>query len=266
MTEVPTNELIPQDQIEIFLKTVNERGFILEEQVHEVLQNVRIDSIEKNPLYTTIDGGQIEADAVVSIGGCHFIIECKRTNYKWAFMKAKDSSDYILFIRKKDGDYYIKDLGFNKPTSSHGFGVMAADSKLEIDKGFVRTAYKDVREAAKQVLAETEAYIKTRQAEAIYIPTVVTNAQIFQLDYEKSKIDSEGNLGGIHGQKEISEIYYNIPQVIRRESSTSFEKKPIVPKGGALERHHVKSVLFLNIHYLKNLPQIARNIFNAFPS
>lgn len=260
MPEQNADKLIPDDQIEIFLKTVNERGFILEVQAHEVLQNTKIDSINKNPLYETIEGNQIETDALVTIGDCHFIIECKRTNYNWAFMKEKNSPDYISFIRRNDSDYHIKDLKFNRPASSHGFGVAINDESKNKESA-IKTAYKDVRDHAKQVLAATEAYMRSHPAKATYIPTIITNAKLFKIDYDKEKIDENGDLGYILNQKNTNEIYYNIPQMVRNP----FTNRPIVPKGGYIERHHMKSVLIVNIKNLHNLPQIARNIRDAFP-
>lgn len=244
-----TNDIIHPEDKEIFLKTLNHKGFLLEDKTWKILEGKdNLSSLSRNKVIEYFNE-RIEIDFIFVSGDHHLVIECKRTDYSWIFPKARERPNTLnLIFDSTDG------MGIKTRTTSDfktawwDIAVMFKDdNRLCTRNDLGKTSYKDVHDHIKQVLKETEAYLSTdRFFNKTIMPTIVTNAKLYFLEYSKGDIDSNGNLIDFTNMEEIEGIVYNFPEVMRWDK----KRQVISNVGNSISQDHVKSVFIVNINHL----------------
>jgi len=242
----------PEDK-EIFLKTLNKKGFLLEDKVWKILEGADFQNIERNITLNHNDE-RVEIDFLLINGRHHLVGECKRTDYSWFFAKASERSNTLNLIHQSQNKFQVKTRGTSdfKTAWTDLEVLFKDDGRLEItQQGFVKTSKnseENIHKAIKQVLKETEAYIYSRGLpNSIIIPIIVTNADLYYIDYSKGDIDSKGDLTNYDEIKKIKGLVYNFPEIIKY----GVYKSLIQGISPGILKHNVKSVFIVNVEHLK---------------
>ena len=243
----------------VFLNTLNKKGFILEDRSFRVISQspyVELNSMRRNHA-VDFERERVEFDILVESGGDkHFIIECKRTDYTWIFMKDKDRNDVlnIIYDSKKGIRVNSHTTGNFKSSYSYDIAIgLKEDGTLRRSDGeLAQTSYKDVRDNVRQVLKQVGVYINTPLYDKkitpsdLIIPVVITNSPIYYLEYDVEDIKEDGDLKHYREIKDVGMVAYNFPEVIKWGSSRIFNDKDIGNNGDNL-----KTVFIVNIHKIK---------------
>lgn len=247
-------ELIKAEDKEVFLKTLNKKGFLLEDKTWKILNGMSHKGIVRNKVLEH-KGERVEIDFIFNTEKHIFLGECKNTDYTWIFAKATERSNTFNLIYDSNRGMKVKTNCTSAAKCAWtDMGVMLnKDGNLQKEKnGFAVTAKEnrnDIHKFIRQTLKETEAYLsQNRCLEKIVMPTIVTNAKLYFLDYSKGDIDSNGNLTNYNEIKEVKGLVYNFPEVMRWDKGQQIIKSE--DKGFGI--HHVKSVFIININHLQD--------------
>lgn len=257
-------EIIKIEDKEIFLKSLNKKGFLLEDKTWKILNELSSTSISRNKVVEH-EGERVEIDFIFESDECCLIGDCKRTDFSWIFAKANERSNTLNIIY--DSSKGMKVRTKNTSTFSTAWtdiGVMfGEDGKLVVENnGFAkspRESWNDLHKNIRQILKETEAYIQTRRfLNKIIIPIIVTNSKLCLLKYSKGDIGENGDLTNYESIKEVEGIVYNFPEVLK------WDKMQQIIKSNDDEhfQHHVKSIFIVNINHLRSfIPKILNQYF-----
>lgn len=246
----------------VFIKTLNKKGFLLEDKTWKMINDfMGIDGIRKNEIFDHYDGRPVEIDLIFKKGNKIFIIECKRTEYSWFFPKAKELKNSINLIFSTENGFEKKRRNIRNiddlPSVWNNAAILLGDGNSIVrntgNKNLAQTSYKDVRDNVKQVLRETEGFISNEDIEEnkIIIPVIVTNTDLYLMNYSKSNLNSRGDISSIEDSdlKEIYQACYNIPETMYYKSNSEIDK--IDDKTRSSDE--VKSVFITNVNNLKKL-------------
>ena len=264
-------EIIKKEDKEIFINTLNKKGFLLEDRTWVVLNSIEgWSTMKRNKVIQyPYQDDRVEIDFIFIHENRHFLVECKRTDYSWFFPRALERSNTITLILDspegiKTNTRYVTKL----KTAWYDVAVeFDEDGKLRRPNRNSDTAqlsFKDVHKAFRQSLKETEAYISTNEYLSIrvvpfnniIIPIVVTNAKLFFLNYSKVDIDKNGDLINYGDIEEVGYIAYNFPQVLRWGGMGN---QIVYHTSGSQD--HVKTIFFVNINYLAEF--IKNKLYNG---
>lgn len=233
----------------LFLKTLNKKGFLLEDKTWKIITESLKDKIiflERNKPYNP-DGTEGEIDFIVVKKHFHFIIECKKTESIWLFSKALERTNILNLIMGTSEELKILNQITTLDTSSFEISFLLNDEGKLIPK--ISDGVKQFKEPAqeihkhiRQVLRETEAYLydpvfDNENIQTI-IPVIVTNAKLYFLSYTKGNIDSRGDLIDYNKIDEAPWIIYNHPQILKWGKN-----KEIIPDSNGNEN----SIFIVNI-------------------
>lgn len=211
---------LKKEDKEVLIKTINKRGFLLENKAWEVALSVggscsRFEIIR--PFQEPED--RVEIDVVVELGNKIFLIECKRTDYSWIFSSSPERSNTVNWIH----NYYDEKCSVTSRTTtefkaawSH-IPVILEEGVLKKEGKLAQTSYRDASDAVTQVLRESRAFI-CNPPEAIntknkfIVPVVVTNNPLLYLSYSNSQINEKGDMLDYQSLEEIDSVIYNYPE------------------------------------------------------
>ena len=249
------------------LYVLNRRGAILEEKVFAILKNCATEAGGGSSLpvlrkIINYNGEPVEVDVVLDNGEKIFIFEAKKTEYSWVFLKDRNKPNHLYLIYGSEKGLRVKSRSTPDFVSVHSdLAVMIdKDGKLvKNTKKEFRTAYKDVQGAILQVLKETEAVIsetdKDKFINRIFVPVIVTNANLILVEYDGEKIDDKGDLTKVKTLKNVGWLVYNIPRFIKWDDGK--QKSFLVGNVPHTDTKEMKSVFIVNIRSLKEvLPHI----------
>jgi len=232
----------------VFLRTLNKKGFILEDKVWKIFHNhLHLTRIERGLIPKMHFGNfneRIEIDLVATIENKQFIVECKHTDYAWVFPKSLDRPNTINLINT------YGEGASAKSRSTSDFKVVFSDIAISLEgKKIVKqrgsklalTSYKDIHEHIRQILKNLEAFISEgiETKNHIFIPLIVTNAPLYYLDYEEKNLNDNGDLEDYTSIKEVPFILYNFSEMLNLE----------IPE----EEPQMKSIFIVNINKLGEL-------------
>ncbi|MFH1592716.1 MAG: hypothetical protein ABIB47_05105 [Candidatus Woesearchaeota archaeon] len=254
------------DQKKIFLKTVNKKGFILEDRTWKVLINTEeIKRIDRNVVIEYPEANdRVEVDFIFQFENYHLIIECKRTDFTWFFPKSIGRSELLSLIYDSDkgvkvsirGNSIFRVAWYDIDMAMKGDRIFDVTNKWG---GLAKTSRQEIHQYIRQVLKETEAYISTEEYLGIrksppndfIYPVIVTNAKLYSLDYSKDDINSDGDLTNYSSIKKIGFVAYNFPEIVRWD-----ERGNQVVSNTSEPQDHVKTVFIVNINHLKEFLRI----------
>ena len=243
---------------ETFLNTLNKSGFLLEEKVSKIINNIAYNELKTNK---TVEhkGERVETDIICKIKNMVFIIECKKTDHSWFFTRSLDKSSVINIISDSHEGVFVNHVVNPKDfdTSWSGIEIELNNGKIEVtnkQENIARSPRKKIHDHIRQVLKETEAYVDLeRFIDSTLIPVIVTNAKLYFLDFENSNIDSNGDLTDFKSIKEVESIVYNFPEIMYWDKGRQMVKS----KNSKESNHdHVKSVFIVNVNHLNELINI----------
>jgi len=241
----------------LFLKTLNKKGFILEERTQAVFSKLfGAHQVKSNIVYDHF--GRVEIDALVELNDRNFIGECKKTDYTWIFPKEVKSDNRITLIHyTKDGIRFSQRSTADFECVKSDIAVVFEYDKLKMTNSTdVQSSTKDIHDAIRQVLNETEAVIRfTNFKGKIFFPIIVTNADLYIFDYNPKGIDRKGNIMKCLPLRPVNMIAYNFPQEMywKFYSATSGETRmPIRNIRGEIG-DNMKTIFITNIEHLSEL-------------
>ena len=245
------NIIHPEDK-ELFLRTLNHKGFLLEDKTWKILENSSfLKSLSRNKVIDC-NGERIELDLVFVSDNHNLVIECKRTDFSWIFPKAQERSNVLNIISDSNEGIKVKTI-INNDFNTAWYDVAVEfkeEGRLNITNNrdnLAKTSYKDIHDHIKQVLKETEAYLSCgRYLGKLIMPVIVTNAPLYFLKYSKGDIDSNGNLIDYTNLEEVEGVVYNFAEVMRWDRG----RQTIANSADSLFQDHVKSVFIVNINHL----------------
>lgn len=217
----------PKDK-ELFIKTLNKRGFLLEYKVCDRLLDMHKDtekfvggynnltSIDKNKKLD-YQGEPCEIDVLFSKKPYFGIVECKKTDFDWIFAREKNEKKYIHLLKDTDKGFCLDSAEI------HSFPIVRSDIAMMFDpernlelsnKCVVKTSYKEINEYIHQVLRQTKIFmIHDRHINQYIIPIIVTNAKIWVIEFDEKNIDANGDLKNYDVKKLENGLVYNIPEI-----------------------------------------------------
>ena len=256
------DNIVHQEDKELFLQTLNKRGFLLEDKTWKIIsENIHFRSLETNKI---INHGEekVEVDLIVLSGRHHLVIECKKTDYSWIFTRPIERPETLNLLYDSDGGIKVRSRSTSDfKVAWSGMALMFnEDGRLaRQNRNRAQTTERDdIYEHIKQVLKETEFYICTNRQHPsnlsdtpivlthIIIPIIVTNARLGYLEYSKGDLSSNGDLINYSNIKEVEGIVYNFPQIMKWD----YWQQTVENLGGTLNQHHIKSIFIVNINYL----------------
>ena len=245
-----SNSIIHKEDEVNFLRALNKKGFLLEDKTWKLLEESVFYDLTRNRVIEYNDK-RVEIDIILETKKKIYIIECKRTDYNWFFPKAIERKDTLNLIFDSNEGVKVKTRLTNDfKTTWFDIAVKFKENGLLdlVSRGEVRTSYEDIHNKIRQVLKETEAYIfDKRFIDKIIIPIIVTNTNLFQVDYSKANLNSRGDLVTLPSIRTITSIVYNFPEIMR------WDKGKQVIKNLNTYQDHVKSIFIVNVNHLVNL-------------
>jgi len=187
-----------------------------------------------------------EIDLVFGMGNKNFILECKRTDFVWLFPKPVErikKFNLMYYDFRPNGGLKSKTqstIDFKITWNDIPFMFKSDSKRLFIKKvdgvDYVKTCRRDVHDHLIQVLKETDAFLSTELFRTIkqkkmmeikelsgtnmimnpnelIIPMIVTNTELYYLDYEESHLNSDGDLTDYTSIKAIDGIVYNFSDI-----------------------------------------------------
>ena len=255
-------EFNTQDKNE-FIKTINEKGFMLEERTWKILQSEinRVRHIKKG-VVIDYNNNRIEIDALLqtTTGRC-FILECKRTKFSWIFPKlsTQDNTVNEIYFDKTKGLQVRSNITSRFTSVFSDISIMLNDDEtLERNQQQrAKTSYKDIHEHLRQVLKNTEAHLSTfRNDDKItninfigvsFFPVIVTNSPLYILKYNSDNINTNGDLTDYESVESVPYLIYNFSEVMRWDNSSQ------IIENVHHRNYNLKSVFIVNINHLTEL-------------
>src|SRR3989344_2053524 len=231
-------EILTEDSRKKLINGINSKGVILEERTWKLIQNfltIESGSQRYKLIYYSRDEKipreRIEIDVYALIDNKKFIIECKRSKYSWFFLKNVQSEDAIYhLIDSKDG-IVVQSISTNKITSceSNLLCIKQGQTLPHTNNKDIQVSYKELHDSIRQVLQETEAVmyehtLNNRRINPLFIPIIVTNADIFIIHYDDGHINMQGDLTDITSICHSPYLAYNFPEVLTWDTSRDIIK------------------------------------------
>lgn len=247
MTE---NTNLSQDDKDLLIKTINKKGFFLEEKAYGILnQRFGLFSLRKNFIpknYNKYFDKRTEIDLAFAQDTKNLVIECKKTDYSWVFPKSLVGSNKINLIVEYEDGMRVRSFDTEewKVCCSEPMPLMFdnSDKPIPDNKGeFVRAQSRQedpIQRAVLQVLHQAKAWRwepESKKAISFFIPVILTNAPLFYLDYNQEQIDKNSNLTNFNSMQKVKGLIYNYSE---------FLDWP-----GAKDEREIKSIFIINIHY-----------------
>ena len=249
-------EIIHGEDKEVFIKTLNQRGFVLEDRAWKIISKMLPARYCARNKVVDYSGERIEIDFVFLAGNKHCVVDCKRTAYTWIFAKAGERPDTISLI------YDLPNKGvFVRTRATSDFKtawsdiamMIKSDGRLEVRSNEVRTSYRDIHENVRQVLKETEAFLSIDKfSNTMIVPTIITNAKLYSLEYKEDNIDENGDIKDFENLQQVGFIAYNFPEIMRWDN----KQKLVVNAGNAVSPDHTKTVFIVNINHFESFVHI----------
>lgn len=252
---------IDKEHKNILIETVNKRGFILEDKVWRILTSTpKIANGSFQRRFRVYDGIETaEIDAIFSSNNRTSIIECKRSQYDWIFLKnIEDPNAGVIVKWDKIG---LNSINFNVPDFVSAFsGICIKINSGEIvtkNKKEIETPEKDIiYDAANQVLRETELFISSADLQLFsmntFLPVIVTNANIGIIKYSGKNINEIGDLVDCTMPENLEPfVLLNVPYVMRPRNI-----KIQAIKTSSKELGYMKSVFVVNVNCLEKFIEI----------
>lgn len=240
----------------LLIKTINKKGFILEDRTWKTLNdNFPLNSgIARGSVTRKNSQERIEIDVVLVIESRHFIIECKHTDYSWIFPKPLNRSNDINLIHN-----YTNSGALNiNSRSTSDFQVVYNDLcillnkdgsvKKESKSDYAQSSYRDVHDAVRQVLKNLKVYLIDYIGNPkgyFFIPTIVTNADLYFMDYSEKDINEKGDFTNFKRLEKIPYLIYNFSEILGEPFSNN--EAPM------------KSIFIININHLKEAINIIKD-------
>ncbi len=227
------------------LGVMNKQGYILEERTEEVLNQLcnkndqrygyaRISHLKSNFKWKRSEE-EYEIDLLVVINNTCFIIECKKTEKScfFGFRNAKQEEDFFHFIVLENSRVDINKCKKEKYKISKPFFASSSDDKGELipmnKKANYDVTQKFLDDTIRQVFRNTKAftdsvkddsYFKYFKGCKYFIPIIVTNSDLFRIDYDMGNVDENGDLSDVSEVSKQDYLICNTPQPMRIGSST----------------------------------------------
>lgn len=235
----------------LLINTINKKGFILEDRTWKIFHNFQgLRKIERGFIpknYSYPEADRIEIDVVGTINNKTFIVECKHTDYSWIFPKSLDRPNILNFIHNYSDNKRLKIT--SRLTSD--FKVAFSDLCIMFDKGgvikkeskskYAQTSYKDIHEHIRQIIKNLRAYLQDQSnaPHEFFIPIIVTNADLFFLDYNEKDVNKKGDITDFKSLKKIPYLVYNFSERIGHDFIEDEEQ--------------MKSIFIANIRFLEEV-------------
>jgi len=251
-----SNEIsMDKENKQLFLNTLNKKGFLLEEETHKVIDGLKWEFMQKNRVITH-NNIRREIDFIVHVKDRVFILECKKSDYDFIFTKSIHLSNTInLIIDTQKGmtiGYILGSKDLLVTWSEHAMMFNGNNPKMKNKNEKVAlSSHNLIHDSVKQVLVETEAFLcRERFINKSLFPIIVTNSRLLYLDFEDKHIDNSGNLTDYNGLKEVPFLVYNFPEIMFWDNNAQMLKSRT-----SYESSHdnIKSIFFVNVNYLQDL-------------
>jgi len=258
-------EVIPTELRNDFLDTLNQKGFLLEQKTSKILSTKILSKslpglghLKEHEVFNHF-GERVEIDFLLTRGPWRFLIECKRTDYSWFFPKILDKPRMFYIIRDSSNGMEIIINPAKVQTTNYNIALkLDSPNKLKKKKIRFETSYGDIHDNIKQILKEVEAYVcNERFLDNFLIPTLVTNAKLYQVDYSEEHLDDNGNLKDYDELPELDYVIYNFPEMIRWDKG----RQLLQDKHTSMSQDHNKSVFIVNVNHLESFINNFESIF-----
>ncbi len=248
-----------EENLKQIIDTLNKRGFILEDKTHKILSEdyIHFEFEKSKPLVNSINSDKTEIDLFVKTGNKILVIECKRTDYSWFFPKNTTKRDRISFII--DSNQGIR----AKSQETNDFKVVYSDLPLRIDdNGKLKKenpSRKDVNDHLEQLMRAIQIYLinlktpEDRFLNKSLIPIIVTNANLFLIEYSDEELDERGDLKDYQKIENVPYLAYNHPQILKWGVSQVVGH---VGTRSIEDSEHLKTIFVVNIERFKEFMDI----------
>ncbi|CUI18023.1 hypothetical protein PNK_2429 [Candidatus Protochlamydia naegleriophila] len=240
-TSIPSNWYEDPNEQQVLLNLLNREGFALEDAVYEALSTYRYDiKLHRGDVFEGVphrDNDRIEIDLWAQSGNFVFLIESKKSEYDWIFLQNQDSTKDVHIISGPEKTVSARNRILNcvDCVSKQVMEVLTTDDKTSLYRQPQNQKTKNImlplrstredlaRSAIRQALFNLEILMHDQllndetwrgQSHRIFIPVVVTNAQLFCCTYEASDINSNADLTKIV-LKPITAAAFNHSEILR---------------------------------------------------
>jgi len=233
------------------IETLNKTGFILEDKTYSILtKKNHFNQIYKNFDFTW-SNTRFEVDILGELDNFLLFIDCKKSEYLWYFPKEINQKNmYSCFT---DGQKGIKIS--NKETD---IPSVYSDISLKEEKSKPKPPQQEIHSKIFEFLKLLEAYLcwGIRFKDKYLIPIIVTNTDLYIVEYNSEKLDDYGNLTEENTNLEkVDYLIYNLGIELRWDNA----KQIIYPEfnDNRLNSQNNKSVFIVNV---KSLPKFIDKI------
>lgn len=221
------------------LKFLNKKGFALELRTKSVLDTLnpqRISLVEKQcPFVLSSPGHIIEFDGYLLTCHLEIFIECKKTSSTLFFTKDTSRDHYLHFLFDSNGyklrSTIVNDKTFPIAVSSYDIGIPTDNGKLIFKKEDEK--HEPVHKAIYQLTNYFEWYIQNRNEKRVQhvgaTLIMVTNADLFMIDFDGANIDQKGDLKKITRLEKIPYLAHNFSKVFHWDKNGCQKVNHITP-------------------------------------
>jgi len=259
------NEIVlSDDDKEDLLKEFNKRGYLLEDEVIEILdKRFSRDEIWMGEIGVEYGrrnkGERVEMDVIFRKNTKTFIVEAKRTEFDWIFSPSlhRPKNIFNLILRWDKRGYIVRSMTPDKgpiKIAHHDFAIGFDGKKLarkgKGDKLVLPDSFRPIHNHVWQVLKETKAVLLEGNkylphSHSMIIPLIVTNARLLYADFVRENIGKGGDLENLSSLKEVKAIGLDFHEYLGFNTEAGLSSSE--------QEGIVKTVFIINIKYLKEV-------------
>lgn len=247
-----TNLNKDEKNLQSVIDALNKKGFILEDRTFKIiLKYVPSYEITLNkPLVDSKRGERKEIDLLIRFLNKLLVIECKRTIFSWFFPRNTTKNGRVGFITNSNTRIFTKcrDTSFKAVRSGFALGLNEEGSYTK------NSSPNDVNDAIYQLMCNIQLFLNELDTlsdkfmNKELIPIIVTNANLFIIDYCYEDLNENGDLNENH--REISPepyVAFNFPMILKWNETQTVGFSGV---RNSEESEHLKTIFIVNVEKL----------------
>lgn len=264
---------IPGNNEKEFLNLINKKGFVLEDKTRIIIEkqrsNLNLKELKFPFVFELIGKNEkrrIEIDGYLLTKNIQVFIECKTTENVWIAAKNKDFDNKMCLLYESNG-YNLKNthMKHKLPLSfcNYELGLKVGDSKLvQANKD---DNFQPIHKASWQLINNIEATIQTfieissRKQNVAIIPIIVTNTDLYLVEFNDSDINDKGELFKLNSSKIVPYFAFNFQKELYWDRNGSQVVK-LINLGG----YSAISIFVVNITFLGEFIDIIEKFIEEY--
>lgn len=242
------------------LTTMNKQGHLLELQAKNIVSSklnpskVHLTSFAIPLVFDDKNGVRVEIDGSFITDNIHALYECKKNDSVWFFFKEKRRDSALNFLTWYR-EYVIRTATITKQSDisiSSSYYEFAASKKNLKDGGTTENPNQTIHKAVYQLIKNLQEHLisdNNKPGSRVFLPILITNANLFLVDVDEERINKEGDLDTIENDEihKVNYLAYNFPKTLYCFKDG---KETIIdsPAQGTTSRY--LSIFVVNIDYL----------------